>query len=46
MLSLTSADDSIKFVEKDLKVLVHDEVNKKTHEIKYHWMGKISVDFI
>lgn len=46
MLSLTTANDSIKFFDKDLKVIVQDEVNEEKYEIKYHWMGKISVEFI
>ena len=29
--------------KKTLKLTVHDEINKNSYEIKYHFMGTISV---
>jgi len=43
MCSLTTNNES-KFLDKELKVVIQDEINNEKHEIKYHYMGRLSVN--
>lgn len=44
MYSLTAnQDDYTRNFNKNVKILIVDEINKVKYEIKYPWIGKISV---